>query len=432
MEIEKIKEFALSIARPSRIHGLSHWQRVEQNGITLAKETGANMLVVRLFAYLHDSCRLDDYRDIDHGPRASELTKSLRNGLLSELTEKEYIQLSFACENHTRLLRSEDETVNTCFDADRLDLTRLGKKIRPELMATQLGASMAIKADPLNRDLSEIIVNYQRQRNPNLEPVKKSDSDNLLSKACSGTWADNNKIYCDRNLKRILDRHIVCSVGFSESEGYAYAFFPKPTGDTELCFISGTPVIYDKTAVNEKLKLFDHRYSNADTYKVSYETDPNHLYRGMSTMEFQNMVKSGFMESNQSENGPQQNFTCFTPLQFYAMAYANPSFIFRDRPSFGNPNYTVKLLRYGLDIGTVGTGFEAEVGVKGKIPIMNLVEAWEFRLLASSAGLMFIKEDPRGEITSGGPWYNMEQMKGIRKFSENEIRDIQNAIDTEI
>ena len=31
-------------------HGISHWERVEANGLALAGETGANPLVVSLFA----------------------------------------------------------------------------------------------------------------------------------------------------------------------------------------------------------------------------------------------------------------------------------------------------------------------------------------------------------------------------------------------
>jgi hypothetical protein len=52
------------------IHGVSHWARVRNNGLKLAVHTGANRKVVELFAFLHDSCRLDDGFDREHGWRA--------------------------------------------------------------------------------------------------------------------------------------------------------------------------------------------------------------------------------------------------------------------------------------------------------------------------------------------------------------------------
>ena len=47
------------------IHGLGHWDRVHENGVFLAKHSGGDLLVVELFAYLHDSCRQSDSWDSD-------------------------------------------------------------------------------------------------------------------------------------------------------------------------------------------------------------------------------------------------------------------------------------------------------------------------------------------------------------------------------
>src|SRR5262249_13184771 len=49
-------------------HGVAHWARVLENGLRLAWETGANIEVVSLFAILHDSRRLNECSDPDHGP----------------------------------------------------------------------------------------------------------------------------------------------------------------------------------------------------------------------------------------------------------------------------------------------------------------------------------------------------------------------------
>jgi len=53
-------------------HGVAHWARVLENGLRLAEETGANVEVVSLFAVLHDSRRINEVTDPEHGPRAAE------------------------------------------------------------------------------------------------------------------------------------------------------------------------------------------------------------------------------------------------------------------------------------------------------------------------------------------------------------------------
>ncbi|MCL1979565.1 MAG: hypothetical protein FWG62_00615, partial [Proteobacteria bacterium] len=56
---------------PRGLHGLSHWARVYDNGLRLAAETGADRQVVALFALFHDSRRLTEQADPDHGPRGA-------------------------------------------------------------------------------------------------------------------------------------------------------------------------------------------------------------------------------------------------------------------------------------------------------------------------------------------------------------------------
>ena len=50
-------------------HGASHWARVRNNGLMIAEATGANMAVVEIFAFFHDSCRIgaDEYFDHTRG-----------------------------------------------------------------------------------------------------------------------------------------------------------------------------------------------------------------------------------------------------------------------------------------------------------------------------------------------------------------------------
>lgn len=111
------------------IHGFEHWVRVHENGIRLAQLNGANQTVVGLFAFTHDMARLSDGLDLEHGPRAAERIIAELQGRFIYLTPEELHLLTQAVKLHTRGLTEADITVQTCWDADRLDLWRAG--IRP-------------------------------------------------------------------------------------------------------------------------------------------------------------------------------------------------------------------------------------------------------------------------------------------------------------
>lgn len=113
-------------------HGISHWDQVAKIGEYLTPNTGADPAVVFLFAYLHDSQRYNEANDPEHGRRAGKYVQKLYNeGVLPRLTPSQLNQLVGACNGHAdRDSHSDDITVQTCWDADRLDLWRVG--FRPD------------------------------------------------------------------------------------------------------------------------------------------------------------------------------------------------------------------------------------------------------------------------------------------------------------
>lgn len=117
-------------------HGIAHWARVLENGLRLAKETGADIGVVQLFAVLHDSRRVSEASDPDHGPRAAEYARELR-GLLFDLPDHEFRLLYRACAGHTHERTHPDITIQTCWDSDRLDLGRVGITPHPDRLCTE-------------------------------------------------------------------------------------------------------------------------------------------------------------------------------------------------------------------------------------------------------------------------------------------------------
>ena len=119
---------------PRGIHGPKHWERVYENGMYLAKHSGGIVEVVQAFAFLHDCCRETDGADPSHGERAARFAETIRETL--ELADDHFELLHYACCHHEKGRVSQDATVGTCWDSDRLDLGRVGIKPNPRLLST--------------------------------------------------------------------------------------------------------------------------------------------------------------------------------------------------------------------------------------------------------------------------------------------------------
>lgn len=144
--IEKVREFAIGHTKMGKesIHGIDHWDRVARNGEAL-QVPDADMEVVLSFAYLHDVERQSDAYDVTHGPKAAELIDQIRESVLSFLDDKQIGLLKDAFTFHTTVPRTGNPTIDTCFDADRLDLPRVGITPDPNKMATKEGEAFVHK-----------------------------------------------------------------------------------------------------------------------------------------------------------------------------------------------------------------------------------------------------------------------------------------------
>lgn len=124
------------------VHGPDHWRRVERNGLVLATRTGANIMVVRLFALFHDSRRVNDGWDPQHGARGAEHAATLR-GVEFDLSDEDFERLHYACIWHTEGHHHDDPTIGTCWDADRLDLGRVGITPSKKFMSTEFAREIS-------------------------------------------------------------------------------------------------------------------------------------------------------------------------------------------------------------------------------------------------------------------------------------------------
>ena len=116
-------------------HGPHHWERVLLNGLTLHSllPTHINKDAIFLFALFHDCKRENEGLDLLHGERGGnffydtvdkdfKLPSDIEGPEITKVVRDTFI----ACREHTNVLFNRDPTIAACFDADRLDLMRVG------------------------------------------------------------------------------------------------------------------------------------------------------------------------------------------------------------------------------------------------------------------------------------------------------------------
>jgi|GEM_PF-1066860 len=133
----------------SRIHGESHWLHVTKAGLELARQIpDCDVAVIFLFGLLHDTQRLTDGHDPQHGERASYFAQHCQQAGLLNLSDDQLKKLAYACHEHNNPLVSDDPAIGICWDADRLNLWRVKIIPTPKFLSTVPAKtwSMRIKA----------------------------------------------------------------------------------------------------------------------------------------------------------------------------------------------------------------------------------------------------------------------------------------------
>ena len=124
------------------IHGPEHWARVERNGLYIAEKTGADPTIVQLFALFHDCRRINDAIDPGHGLRGAEYAAKIKDELLN-ISSDDFDKLYYACQWHTDKNETDDMTIAACWDADRLDIGRVGYIVDAQYMNSQPAQEIA-------------------------------------------------------------------------------------------------------------------------------------------------------------------------------------------------------------------------------------------------------------------------------------------------
>jgi uncharacterized protein len=133
-----VKQFRLG---KRSCHYLDHWDRVAAYGAFLGAASGGDLQVIKLFALLHDSQRFEEGADPEHGPRAALYASEV----CGFLQPAQLMLLMLACRDHDRGRTHPDPTIGACWDADRLDLDRVGISCDPNFMSTAEGKRLALR-----------------------------------------------------------------------------------------------------------------------------------------------------------------------------------------------------------------------------------------------------------------------------------------------
>lgn len=148
MQLHEAAVFAMDAATPTALsspdHGPRHWHDVGRIGnalIEVSLHMGADRdhidsAVVFLFAVLHDTQRLNEFNDPDHGNRAEDVARTMRDQGVVTLTDTQFDLLTLALGDHDRGYAHRQPTVAVCWDADRLTLPRVGIDPDPKLMSS--------------------------------------------------------------------------------------------------------------------------------------------------------------------------------------------------------------------------------------------------------------------------------------------------------
>ena len=162
----------------SAIHGVAHWTRVHRYGLLLAATLGlseSEKVTIALFAWTHDLARTDDGGGNQHAIDGAKYVEVLTSTLFTNFPEDTLDIVRHAIRYHSDGMNAEEalyelpieqystwtretilNTLGCCWDADRLDLLRLGIVPHEAKMSTPYWHEVLPLAAKLNKQMALI------------------------------------------------------------------------------------------------------------------------------------------------------------------------------------------------------------------------------------------------------------------------------------
>jgi hypothetical protein len=142
-----IPEFiSFYIKKQLSYHNFWHWEKVEQNVLKFAEiDSRIDKTVCQAFAWIHDTQRESECDDPEHGARAAEYAGKLHEMGKLKINNSQLQILQEACAYHDKGQISDNPTIGACWDADRLDLTRVSIIPDKRLLSTEAAKNLLWK-----------------------------------------------------------------------------------------------------------------------------------------------------------------------------------------------------------------------------------------------------------------------------------------------
>jgi len=148
-------------------HGINHWSRVQKNGLLLAEKEKTRKDVVTLFSLFHDSARENEGYDIEHGIRGIHVLDKFK-GVYFDIDDKGYYEVKEAIVGHSNGYTTHQSIhVKVCWDADRLDLARVGIEPLPQHLCTSTARQQSFIDEAIKRSFTLIDFEF-----PKFTPLK--------------------------------------------------------------------------------------------------------------------------------------------------------------------------------------------------------------------------------------------------------------------
>jgi uncharacterized protein len=137
-------------------HGINHWARVRLNGLLISQKLQINSDVIEYFAVLHDSKRINEGKDFEHGKRSADFIYTLKDKYIF-LNDEDFETLIQACIGHNSIKYSDNLLIQICWDSDRLDLLRAGINPNPKFMNTNIAKSEKFIQEANDRSINDFV-----------------------------------------------------------------------------------------------------------------------------------------------------------------------------------------------------------------------------------------------------------------------------------
>jgi HD superfamily phosphodiesterase len=131
------------------LHGFDHLGRVAILAGRLARAVGEDVESAVVMGFLHDSARKDDGGGCLHAIESAVLARKL---LLEFYPQMDRGRICDSIKRHADGETTSDLMVACLWDADRLELKRLGRVVDPDLLSTEIAKRLARKRKPGKRE----------------------------------------------------------------------------------------------------------------------------------------------------------------------------------------------------------------------------------------------------------------------------------------